>query len=292
MMFVFFLCFQIFLTGQCGLVTEKVNGVATRTATPTTAPTATPTAKPTATPTTAPTATPTAKPTAKPTPTATPTTAPTATPTAKPTATPTATPTSPDCTNAQEPLSAANTILNAIFEKFTALASKQFGFLYLHGPSSSVSFDNKDVKNMLSSKSKLPAPFINVWPDDARATNLLIATPSQKSFGVGKAYQGHSETKMLSELKDMRDGYLKRNTNQCPCYVILGTIRDPCNFKNEEGCAVSYVKAKLEFTKICGTTVFYLFVHRKVEQKYEAFWEQTVQLMKDYGINVLHNNAG
>ena len=241
-MLVFFLCFQIFLTGQCGLVTEKVNGVATRTATPT----------------------------------------------AKPTAT---TPTSPDCTNAQQPMLAANTILNAIFKKFTALASKQFGFLYLHGPSSSVSFDNKDVENMLSPNSKLPAPFINVWPDDARATNLLIATPSMQSARVGKEYQGHSETKMLSKLKDMRDGYLARNTNQCPCYVILGTIRDPCNFNNKEGCAVSYVEAKLEFTKICGTTVFYLFVHRKVERRFETFWKETVQLMKENGINVLHNNA-
>ena len=206
-------------------------------------------------------------------------------------------PISSDCTKVKEPMAAANTIFRTIIlaikrrESKTGLANDQFAFLYFHGTSSIVSFDNEEVRNVLTVGSDIPFPFVDVWPNNAQATNFLFATPSGASFGVGKAYTGHPETKLLQQFPAMANGYLQRDVRECPCYVILGTIRDPCNFNNEEGCAVNYVKVKLEFSKLCRNTMFYLFVHRKVEEQYQKFWENTVQLMKQYGINVLHNNA-
>ena len=168
------------------------------------------------------------------------------------------------------PQSAAKSIHYFILQRDSRLQGRQFGFLYLHdGTSNKITFED------------------GLEATDATTSNFLYDVPDSKPYGkVEKNNNGHAEKKLLENLEAMRTGFNIRH-KQCPAFVILGTVHDPCNRENPSGCAQSYVAAKNAFTKYCGTTGFYLFVSGKVEEKYKRFWLMTQKLMQANKIGVL-----
>ena len=197
------------------------------------------------------------------------------------------------CANAVNPANAAHTIRANILaairrrKKGKDLQFHQFAFLYVHGTSNQVVYNIKQVRDVLQGTEPLPY-VVYTWPAKSKNTNFLFGVTGPNSRGQGP-YQNaeHPEHMLLSQFGPMENGFRERN-NQCPCFVILSSKRDPCrNAADTHGCSIDYINAKASIAEHCGSTRFYLHVVGPIEANYAATWQGTRTLMANRGIGVI-----
>jgi hypothetical protein len=154
-----------------------------------------------------------------------------------------------------------NQLINAIQRRNKPfdreLATNQFGFLYMHGTTPNVKYDDPEVKKVMewtavSGKGKQlpglrkplpdnsPLPNKIIWPAKAATTNFQFAKPTPEAMGrttptleaIGRPKPtpvairrpsniGHAEEQLLNSFNIMADNFITRY-KMCPCYVILG----------------------------------------------------------------------
>ncbi|CAB4002625.1 Hypothetical predicted protein [Paramuricea clavata] len=119
------------------------------------------------------------------------------------------------------------------------LANNQFGFLYMHGITYGVHYDDPKVSKVMQWTKPLPCkgkslpglkkplpdssalPIKIIWPAKAETTNFQFARPTPEAIGR-PGNIGHSEEQLLNSFNIMADNFIRRHNNECPCYVILG----------------------------------------------------------------------